>query len=51
MGKVSFKVLKELALLLKTYYIFYNEDPDFKKNILEMIPVLVSFFNLDIPYK
>lgn len=51
MGKVSFKVLKELALLLKTYYIFYSEVPAFKKDILELIPVLMSFFNLDIPYK
>lgn len=51
MGKVSFKVLKELALLLKTYYTFYSEVPAFKKDILELIPVLMSFFNLDIPYK
>ncbi|XP_029341770.1 transformation/transcription domain-associated protein isoform X2 [Acyrthosiphon pisum] len=51
MGKVSFKVLKELALLLKTYYTFYSEVPAFKKDILELIPVLISFFNLDIPYK
>lgn len=51
MGKVSFKVLKELALLLKTYYVFYSEVPAFKNDILELIPVLVSFFNLEINFK
>lgn len=51
MGKVSFKVIKELAYLLKTYYIFYSDVPAFKNEILEIIPILMSFFNLDIPYK
>ncbi|XP_025202207.1 transcription-associated protein 1-like [Melanaphis sacchari] len=51
MGKVSLKVLKELALLLKTYYVFYSENPAFKNDILELIPVLMSFFNIEINYK
>lgn len=51
MGKVSFKVLKELAHILKLYYILFFNVQSFRKEIIEFFPTLVNFFNLDIPYK
>lgn len=51
MGKISFKVLKELAHILKLYYILFFNDQSFKNDIIEFFPILVNFFNLDIPYK
>lgn len=51
MGKVSFKVLKELANILKLYYILFYNVQSFKHEIVEFFPVLMNFFNLDIPYK
>lgn len=51
MGKVSFKVLKELAHILKLYYVLYYNIQSFKIEIIEFFPILMTFFNLDIPYK
>lgn len=51
MGKISFKVLKELANTLKLYYILFFNDQSFKKDIIEFFPILMKFFNLDIPLK
>lgn len=51
MGKVSFKVLKELAHILKLYYVLFYTVQSFKKEIIEFFPTLMRFFNLDIPYK
>lgn len=51
MGRISFKVIKELSGVLKLYYVLYHEVQGFIKEILEFVPVLMNFFNLDIPYK
>lgn len=51
MGKVSFKVLKELANILKLYYILFYNVQSFKDEITAFFPNLMIFFNLDIPYK
>lgn len=51
MGRVSFKVIKELTAVLKLYYILFHEVHVFLKDILEFVPVLMLFFNLEIPYK
>lgn len=51
MGRVSFKVIKELTDILKLFYVLYHDIDVFLKDILEFVPVLMQFFNLDIPYK
>lgn len=51
MGKVSFKILKELALILKMYYGMYHGIQSFMKEIIEHFPILMNFFCLDIPFK
>lgn len=51
MGKVSIKVLKELANILKLYYVLFYGVQSFKDEIIEFFPILMSFFNLDLPIK
>lgn len=51
MGKLSIKVLKEVAYVLKLYYLLFYGYQSFKNEIIEFFPILMSFFNLDIPYK
>lgn len=51
MGKLSLNVLKELVFLLQMYYKLYHGVPAFKNEVIELIPIFMRFFNLDIPDK
>ncbi|XP_050530942.1 transcription-associated protein 1-like isoform X2 [Daktulosphaira vitifoliae] len=51
MGKISVKVLKELPQILKIFYMMYYGIQSFKSEMIEFFPTLISFFNLEIPYK
>ncbi|VVC27366.1 Armadillo-type fold,Armadillo-like helical [Cinara cedri] len=51
MGRISLKVIKEFSGILKLYYVLYHDVRAFIKDILDFVPVLMNFFNLDIPYK
>lgn len=51
MGKVSFKVLKELGPILKNIYTKLYDVQSLKNEIKPSLPILINFFNLDIPLK
>ncbi|XP_050420275.1 transformation/transcription domain-associated protein-like [Adelges cooleyi] len=51
MGKVSVKVLKELAQMLRIFHMMYNSVYSFRTEMCEFFSTLVKFFYLEIPYK